>query len=250
MKKITVILSLLVTAILCFLLASCESKKPSAQESTNASTAATENSTVESISSAGATTHESTHTSVNSTAVSETATATKPATTKPSTTAPTTKPTSTQAPTTTQPTTTVPTTTQPVITTQSETTTTVISDGEDTDLETVIIKSVNAERAKLGLSKLSYSLELSEAANVRAKEISQNYGHIRPDGSLSLSISPSAMGENIAKGQTSPQEVMAAWMSSEGHRGNILAKAYKTIGVGCYYDSATDTYYWVQLFGN
>ena len=30
---------------------------------------------------------------------------------------------------------------------------------------------------------------------------------------------------------------------------DILTKTYTKTGVGCYYDSATDTYFWVQLFG-
>jgi uncharacterized protein YkwD len=50
-------------------------------------------------------------------------------------------------------------------------------------------------------------------------------------------------GENIAQGQSSPQEVVADWMSSPGHRRNILEKSAKRLGVG--YVSG----YWVQVFG-
>lgn len=38
-------------------------------------------------------------------------------------------------------------------------------------------------------------------------------------------------GENIAEGQKSPREVFAAWMSSPGHRANILNKNYRDLGV-------------------
>lgn len=250
MKKTTVIVSLLVTAILCFGLASCDSKKPSPEETTSASSTAEETVTNEITSSEESSTQESSVTDISSTTKSETTTAKPNTTAAVTTTLPASKPTTTQAVTTTQPPTTteVP-TTQIVITTQSETTTAAVSDGEDSDFETLVIKLVNSERTKQGLAELKYSPELSEAAKIRAKEISTDFGHIRPDGSLSLTISPLAKGENIAKGQTTPQDVMSAWMASEGHSKNILSKAYKTIGVGCYYDSATDTYYWVQLFG-
>lgn len=39
-------------------------------------------------------------------------------------------------------------------------------------------------------------------------------------------------GENIALGQTTPEQVVEAWMNSEGHRENILNQSYTHIGVG------------------
>ena len=41
-----------------------------------------------------------------------------------------------------------------------------------------------------------------------------------------------AMGENIAKGQRTPAEVMTGWMNSPGHKANILNCGFKNIGVG------------------
>ncbi|MNO04115.1 Cysteine-rich secretory protein family protein [compost metagenome] len=49
-------------------------------------------------------------------------------------------------------------------------------------------------------------------------------------------------GENIAKGQKDPAEVMAAWMNSPGHKQNILSPNYTKIGVA-YYNGE-----WVQEF--
>ncbi len=51
-------------------------------------------------------------------------------------------------------------------------------------------------------------------------------------------------GENIAMGQKTPEEVVNAWMNSEGHRANILNPNYNTIGVG--YVSQGN--YWTQEF--
>ena len=59
-------------------------------------------------------------------------------------------------------------------------------------------------------------------------------------------ISYRAAGENIAKGQKTPQAVMSAWMNSDGHRKNILGKSYTQLGVGYVYNNGSP--YWVQLF--
>jgi uncharacterized protein YkwD len=71
---------------------------------------------------------------------------------------------------------------------------------------------------------------------------------MRPDGSLWYTVVGYLVGENPAKGQTSAADVMNYWMNSEGYKKNILTPQYTKIGVGCYYDNSTDTYYWVQLF--
>ena len=42
----------------------------------------------------------------------------------------------------------------------------------------------------------------------------------------------SGAGENIAKGQRTPQDVMTSWMNSSGHKANILNCKFKNIGVG------------------
>jgi len=59
-------------------------------------------------------------------------------------------------------------------------------------------------------------------------------------------------GENIARGQRSPAEVMDAWMDSDGHCANVMRAAFDTIGVGYHPGSdvrgdAND--YWTQNFG-
>lgn len=116
-----------------------------------------------------------------------------------------------------------------------------------------VINLVNEERAKAGLSPLSASLAVSDAAYIRSKEITQNFSHTRPNGSSFSTvlqqngISFSSSGENIAYGQRTPQEVMNTWMNSSGHRANILNRNYTTIGVGCY-QAANGTLYWTQLF--
>ena len=57
-------------------------------------------------------------------------------------------------------------------------------------------------------------------------------------------ISYKSAGENIAKGQASPQAVVNAWMNSSGHRANILNSTYTKIGVGY----VAEGKYWTQMF--
>ena len=57
------------------------------------------------------------------------------------------------------------------------------------------------------------------------------------------------IGENIAAGQETPESVMAGWMTSPGHRANILNPAFKEIGVGFTRSNGQFGIYWVQVFG-
>lgn len=115
-----------------------------------------------------------------------------------------------------------------------------------------VIDLVNEERAKAGLAPVSSVDSITEAANVRAREIVTNFSHTRPDGSSfstalrQAGVSYMGSGENIAYGQRNPKEVMDGWMNSSGHRANILNSNYKNIGIG-YYES-NGVKYWVQLF--
>ncbi len=42
----------------------------------------------------------------------------------------------------------------------------------------------------------------------------------------------SGWGENIAAGQSTPEEVVQGWMESPGHCRNIMNPEYRTIGIG------------------
>ena len=93
-----------------------------------------------------------------------------------------------------------------------------------------VVDQVNAERARAGLGALRVDGELTRAAQVRAREIAQSFNHTRPDGAAWSTVSASALGENIAMGQKTVDKVMAAWMTSRGHRENILRPGFGSIG--------------------
>ena len=108
--------------------------------------------------------------------------------------------------------------------------------------EQQVANLVNKERTQRGLSSLTYNWALAKMAEDKAKDMYNNnyFSHTSPTyGSpfqmmKSYGVSYTAAGENIAKGQRTPQEVMNAWMNSSGHRANILNANYNQIGVGYY----------------
>ena len=109
---------------------------------------------------------------------------------------------------------------------------------------------VNIERAKAGLSPLEYYTDGQLAGDIRANEIAKKFAHERPDGNScftvfkEIGVSYGYAGENIARGQRTPEIVVNDWMNSPGHRGNILDPNYTYLIVG--YDAKTNS--WVQLF--
>ena len=123
----------------------------------------------------------------------------------------------------------------------------------DNSFTAQVVKLVNEERAKAGLSPLTVDSKVAAAASTRAKEIETSFSHTRPDGSsFSTALTQSGAsfrgaGENIAYGQRTPEEVMKGWMNSQGHRANIMNKDFTTIGVG-YHQNSNGTGYWTQLF--
>lgn len=117
----------------------------------------------------------------------------------------------------------------------------------DATKASAVIELVNQERVAEGLSPLAQNTDLTSSAKVRAPEIVVVWSHDRPDGSSCFTAPPGMqMAENIAKGQISAEQVVAAWMGSTGHRANIMNSDYTRIGVACYYCGGT--YYWVQHF--
>jgi uncharacterized protein YkwD len=59
-----------------------------------------------------------------------------------------------------------------------------------------------------------------------------------------------AAAENLAAGYDTPENVVAAWMASAGHRANILSEAVREIGTAYFEDPASDFItYWGQNFG-
>ncbi len=117
----------------------------------------------------------------------------------------------------------------------------------DSDAAEELLRRTNEERAKKFLPPLILSKELCDAAKIRAYEISIRFSHTRPDGSSCDTVYTQDIGENIAYGQTSYDDVFSAWMNSSGHRKNIFRTDYTQMGAYCYV-GANGVKYWVQIF--
>lgn len=110
---------------------------------------------------------------------------------------------------------------------------------------TEVLDIINAKRAEAGLYALTYNSDAQECANIRAAEISQYFSHSRPDGSDCFTILEQygLWGECIASGYATPAAVVEGWMSSNDHRGSLMADFFTCAVV------ARNGCGWVILFG-
>lgn len=130
-------------------------------------------------------------------------------------------------------------------------------------LRSVVLALVNAERSKKSLPSLQSSTALERSAQSFAEEMVARgfFGHLSPSGETlrdrmhrsGYYDAPSniachcalkfKLGENIARGQKTPLEVMTSWMESPAHRAAILSPDFQDIGIGIRAGM------WVQHFG-
>ncbi len=118
--------------------------------------------------------------------------------------------------------------------------------------EKEVVRLVNKERSSRGLSALTMDWQLSRVARYKSQDMHDKryFSHTSPtygspfDMISAFGLSYRSAGENIAKGQRSPQEVVNAWMNSSGHRANILNASFTKIGVGY----VANGNYWTQMF--
>jgi uncharacterized YkwD family protein len=118
--------------------------------------------------------------------------------------------------------------------------------------EQKVVELTNKERAKYGVPALKIDVQLSKVAREKSRDMQAKgyFSHYSPtygspfDMMKKFGITYRSAGENIAMGQRSPEEVVQAWMNSEGHRKNILNPSFTHIGVG----HVANGNYWTQMF--
>ena len=126
------------------------------------------------------------------------------------------------------------------------------TDSSITSYEREVIRLVNQKRRENGVEELIYDWELCRVARIKSQDMKDNgyFSHNSPIyGSpfqmmKNFGIKYKSAGENIAKGQATPEAVVNAWMNSSGHRANILNSSFTHIGVGY----ASGGSYWTQMF--
>ena len=126
-----------------------------------------------------------------------------------------------------------------------------------------IVSLTNSYRSQYGLQALTFNSNLSDAAQAHSTDMAQNdfFSHTGSGGTRVSDRTQLAgyesfyVGENIAAGYITAEEVVRGWMNSPGHRENILNANYQEIGVGYFYlenDTGNINYnsYWTQNFGS
>ncbi len=153
-------------------------------------------------------------------------------------------------------------TAQPTPTKQPSPTATPSTSGNVGDYTTLSVSAqeysawnlLNADRVANGLSALTLDEELCAIARVKSCDMKNNnyFAHVSPTyGSASemltyFGYAYKGVGENIAHHST-VEKSQAAFMSSSGHRANILGSHWTRVGVGVCYDDNGFVYV-TQLF--
>lgn len=122
-----------------------------------------------------------------------------------------------------------------------------------------VIELTNVERVKAGVAPLKREESLTKSARWLAEDMAANnyFAHKDRQG---RSIEPrlpdfgytgyAMIGENIAGGQQTPEQVVAEWMHSPGHRANLLNPDFRELGVAYVHVPNSELQdYWVQDFG-
>jgi len=125
-----------------------------------------------------------------------------------------------------------------------------------------VVRLTNVERARFGLEPLTVNQTLQQVAQDYSTTLAFGdfFSHTGLDGrlpwdrALDAGYNYQVIGENIAAGQLTPQQVVNEWLDSPSHRDNILNASFREIGIG-YFVLENDTgdvnfnRYWTQLFG-
>lgn len=131
-----------------------------------------------------------------------------------------------------------------------------------------ILDAVNSARAKprncgdqafAAASPLAWNGALGEAALAHSRDMAAQryFNHQGKNGGQTGDRARKAgyhwqrIGENIALGQRSPQEVVADWLTSPGHCANIMQRSFTDMGAAYAVngDSESGNVYWTQVFG-
>lgn len=105
--------------------------------------------------------------------------------------------------------------------------------------ETGLLQLVNKEREKASLHPLQRNDKLSSSAKAKCSDmVVRNYwSHQTPDGTLPWAFIKNegyqyrTVGENLARGYQTNEQIVSAWMNSETHKAEVLDKSFTESGV-------------------
>ena len=121
-----------------------------------------------------------------------------------------------------------------------------------------IFDLINAQRRHQGLPALVYNAQLDQMATIQAQNMAhfQKMAHVIPEASLPTMTDRARyvaypfgrLAENVALGFPDAETVVQGWMTSKGHRANILNSDVLETGIAIARSSAGGLYY-CQVFG-
>ena len=125
-----------------------------------------------------------------------------------------------------------------------------------------VLQQVNQHRALNGVPAVRLEKRLTGAAQAHAEDmVRRDYlDHRSPDGrgmqdrAVAAGYPWRLIAENVAAGLSSPVSTVNSWMTSPGHRDNLLGADYVDAGIGYAQAPAEGRrprygYYWVIMLG-
>lgn len=132
--------------------------------------------------------------------------------------------------------------------------------GAEMDVETAaetMAARFNEEREKLGLEPMYIVPYLNDLAAIRAKDITEVFDHVRPDGSgvddlIDVDIVDyNRAAEVLARGSFDIDAILNAWKNSKNHWNYITRPEATHIGIAVYYDPESEyKWYWAAIMVN
>ncbi|EIJ41071.1 Cysteine-rich secretory protein family [Beggiatoa alba B18LD] len=122
-----------------------------------------------------------------------------------------------------------------------------------------VLVLTNTARQQVGALPLQLSPILMQSAQKQADEMAcydyidhvDRQGGVVGDRLQALGYIFRFAGENLSVGLQSPNEIMAGWLQSAGHRANILKPEFTVMGLGyAYRVDGCYQHYWVQVFAS
>lgn len=134
----------------------------------------------------------------------------------------------------------------------------VLGISSDISIEQLLVLT-NQKRQENGLYPLRLNSSLYQAAIGKGNDmLSKNYwAHISPDGTTpwvfikNAGYSYTYAGENLARGYSTAEDVISAWMISPSHRENMLSSKYQDVAFAVVTGNLTgeETVLVVEMFG-
>jgi uncharacterized protein YkwD len=130
-----------------------------------------------------------------------------------------------------------------------------IGEADAGSLQAVGAQYINAYRAKSGLAPVNSDRVLAKVADMQCRLMIANgrIGHsFGPGTRLGERLrkaggEPRLVAENVARGQEGVAEVMQAWMTSAGHRHNMMHPRMRAFGLAQI--SSGNQPYWALVLG-